>query len=531
MSETFSCGCPKKITMNDLYTMKFDCPKVWRLISSGRTTGVFQFESDLGQSWCDKIQAQSIRELADISSIIRPGAANARDEVTKKNMTTLYWHRKIGKDDCASIHEAIDDIVVDTYNVLCYQEQIMRIAQRVAGFTESDADGLRKVVGKKQMDKILAMRGKFIDGVNKTGIISEELGNKLYDWIEKSGKYLFNKSHACQYSMISYWTAYMKTHYPVHFYHQWLKMAHEKIDTYQEVRNLIVDGRSFNIEFLPPNVLYSKPEFSIENNKIRFGLTNIKNVGNSHIAPLMNIQWTRYRHNWTLLLVEQLANINIRATKALISVGAFSDISNLSRTRMLFELDKLKELNDTELAFAQKLQQKERFPHLWQLFAAISPTKKEGGIGHTAEKSKILSDMSKMLRNPPSTLDDDPLLNYNIERDYLGIAMNYSLSDVYDGSVATHTCRDIVNGTKGKDVILMVEVEYVKVIKTKKDRYMAFVKGGDGTARLSDITVFSDEYDMYGSLLRPNSVIYISCDVLESGIKCKKIKTAKLLNF
>jgi hypothetical protein len=175
----------------DITKIPLDDQKTWDLICSGNTKGVFQLETHLGKHWCKECQPRTMEELSDVISIIRPGTLKAKQD--NKSMTQHYADRKSGKDEIGSLYGPIDSITSTTYNVIIYQEQCMQIAQVMAGFSEQQADSLRKAIGKKLADLMAKVKTEFLEGCEKQGH-SKENSERIFDIIEKSNRYSFNKS-------------------------------------------------------------------------------------------------------------------------------------------------------------------------------------------------------------------------------------------------------------------------------------------------------------------------------------------------
>lgn len=178
--------------MIDYYNLDLECPLTWELIRSGKTKGVFQLESGLGQSHCKKVKPSNIEELADLISIIRPGTLNSLAE-DGKSMTTHYTMRKHGEEEATPIHQSIEHILKSTHQIIVYQEQAIKIAVEIGGFTPVQADSLRKAMGKKRADIMAKVRSEFIVGCVNVGKVNEQDANMIFDIIEKSNRYSFNK--------------------------------------------------------------------------------------------------------------------------------------------------------------------------------------------------------------------------------------------------------------------------------------------------------------------------------------------------
>lgn len=199
----FNCGCefdilddqasPVKIRVPlNIDEYNFECRRTWDFLATGLNKGVFQLESRLGKTTMKRLMPQNIDHLAALVSIIRPGCLEARLD-DGKNLTEHYILRKNNEEPAEAFHPAIAEILKDTYQLLIYQEQSMLIAEEIAGFTPQESDTLRKIVGKKLVEKMPALRKMFLEGCEKIAVVSEEDAKKVFDWIEKGGRYLFNR--------------------------------------------------------------------------------------------------------------------------------------------------------------------------------------------------------------------------------------------------------------------------------------------------------------------------------------------------
>ena len=162
----------------------FEDDNVWDLICEGRTKGVFQLESQLGRSWAKKVRPKQMSELAALISLIRPGCLKAVTD--GKSMTQHYCDRKSNKDPVTYPDESLEDILSETYGVLVYQEQSMKIAQKLADFDLKEADALRKAIGKKKAGLMEEVKTKFLSGAKEVGLVTTEVAEEIFSWIEKS---------------------------------------------------------------------------------------------------------------------------------------------------------------------------------------------------------------------------------------------------------------------------------------------------------------------------------------------------------
>lgn len=201
----FPCGCKipiinEKIKANDglpsmkidYYNIREDCPATWELLQSGDTKGVFQLETFLGQTWAKRSQPSCIEELAALGALIRPGVLNSLLN-DGKSLTHHYCERKSGREDVVNDIPALDDILVDTYMILLFQEQALRIAKDIAGFNDIEANELRSAIGKKQADVMAKLKEDFLCGCKRVEKVSDEQAIQIFEWIKQSQKYSFNK--------------------------------------------------------------------------------------------------------------------------------------------------------------------------------------------------------------------------------------------------------------------------------------------------------------------------------------------------
>jgi DNA polymerase-3 subunit alpha len=280
---TFSCGC--KFPLGDNNSVTFDtdvaslnkeCSKTWDLISDGNTKGCFQLESRLGQSMSKKLKPSNIEQLSGLISILRPGCLEAYRE--GKSVSNHYIDKKNNLEDIDYFHPSLEDILQPTYGEMIYQEQAMRITQKIAGFDLKEADMLRKAIGKKKPEEMAKVKKRFISGCKEQDIVTREEAEEIFGWIEKSQRYSFNKSHAISYAINAYLSAYAKAHFPKMFFASYLKFAKDKIDPQQEIKELIRNASEMDVSVTTPDLRNLNRLFVVGSEYIYFGLTDIKGV-------------------------------------------------------------------------------------------------------------------------------------------------------------------------------------------------------------------------------------------------------------
>ena len=288
------------------------------LICEGYTKGVFQLESQLGRSWAKKVRPKNINELAALISLIRPGCLKAFTD--GKSMTQHYVDRKANIDPVTYPDESLEHILEETYGVLVYQEQSMMIAQELAGFTLKEADSLRKAIGKKKAGLMSEVKTAFLEGAEERGIVTKEVAEEIFSWIEKSNRYAFNKSHAVSYAINAYWSAYCKLHKMVSFYVAYLNHSERKPDPQKELKELIMDARIADIEVYPPRLQHLYTDFVSKGDKIYFGLRHIKHVGKKECEKIEQILEGIANYTWMDVLINIIykEKINKREAIALI---------------------------------------------------------------------------------------------------------------------------------------------------------------------------------------------------------------------
>ena len=304
-------------TAVDIDAIPFDDERVYKMLRAGRTTGVFQFESPLATDLLRGMRCDRFDDLVASNALMRPGPLDA-------GMHRVYMRRKRGEEPVTYALPELEAILSTTYGVITYQEQVMRIAQVLAGISLAEADVLRKAVGKKDAELIRAELGKFTEKAVSRGHparIIEELSGQ----IETFGRYGFNKSHAVAYSVISYQTAWLKAHHPAEFMAALLSSSIGDTDS---VVKFINEAREIGIEVLPPDVNESGYKFTVIGDKrIRFGLGAIRNAGKSAIDSILAARRERpFASFYDFCDRIDLRLCNKRVFEALIASGAVDNL-------------------------------------------------------------------------------------------------------------------------------------------------------------------------------------------------------------
>jgi DNA polymerase-3 subunit alpha len=297
----------------DMDTLPFDDPAVYATLRAGRTAGVFQFESALATETLRAMKCDRFDDLVASNALLRPGPLDA-------GMHTVFIKRKLGQEKVSYPHPSLKELLEPTYGVITYQEQVMRIANILAGFSLAEADVLRKAVGKKDAELIKKELGRFVERTVALGH-PKKLADELAAQIETFGRYGFNKSHSVAYSVLSYQTAWLKTHYPSEFM---AALLSSEIGNTDKVVQYINEARELGCEILPPDVNESGFKFTVVADKrIRFGLGAVRNVGEGAIESIIaGRREGRYETLADLVERIDLRLCNKRVVESLIAAGA-----------------------------------------------------------------------------------------------------------------------------------------------------------------------------------------------------------------
>lgn len=288
----------------------------YKMLSAGETDGIFQFESTGMREVIKRIKPNSIDDLAACTALYRPGPLGS-------GMHEVFIRRKNGTEEVSYPHPLVKEILKETYGVIVYQEQVMQIAHKLANFTLSEADTLRKAMGKKEKALITKFSSQFIEGAVENGV-EKEIAEEIYHQIKQFGQYGFNKSHSVAYSVISYQTAFLKANYPAEYMAALMSVENDndKIAQFIDVCN------KMGIEVESPDVNNSNYDFAVKNSKIYFGLKAIKNVG--HDAANLIVEKRNEINEFTNMyeITEHIPSTNLNKTtlECLIAAGAMDNL-------------------------------------------------------------------------------------------------------------------------------------------------------------------------------------------------------------
>jgi len=506
----FPCGCEIDPNHFDPYDIRLDCPEVFNMLARGLTRGVWQLESNLGKTYTQRLKPTSIQDLSALVALLRPAVLEAYDE-NGVNMVQKYCNRKNGLEETTYLHPSLEPILKNNFGVICYQELAMKICQELAGFSESEADGLRKAMGKKLPEEMAKVKTLFLEKAKTVGILDNESAEQLFEQIQASQRYSFNASHATLYGTYSYITAYMKYHFTLEFFCSYLSFASEKIDPALEKHELVNEAKLFNVEILPPDFRWQQSNFHIKDEKIYFGMSNVKGVGASKIKKLLRICKEAPQDvtsmQWFDLLVYVLSQVDTTTVENLILVGAF-DYLRIPRMKMHYEYGIWNRLTDKEKEWISAFSTED---NLLSVIRSAARPKKDGGACANKNRVSELEDLIKILEQPPFPLKDSTGKIALDEQRLLGISLTAHETDS-SAALASCSCKEYLAGFTG-NIALGVSITRVSECKTKKGKnpgqLMAFMTVEDLSCALDCLVCFPETYTEFKSLLVPNNTVLI----------------------
>ncbi|HEX5132005.1 MAG TPA: DNA polymerase III subunit alpha [Candidatus Krumholzibacteria bacterium] len=450
----------------------YDDEVTFDLLRAGRTVGVFQLESSGMRELLKNLRPTGFHDVVAVNALYRPGPLGS-------DMVTTFVDCKHGRKEIVYDHELLEPILRDTYGVILYQEQVMRIASDMAGFSLGEADLLRKAMGKKQKDVMGEQRKKFIEGARARGI-AKGIAEKVFSQMEKFAEYGFNKSHSAAYAVLSIRTAYIKAHYAAEFLAATLS---SEIDNTDRIMVLMDECREFAVEVVPPSINACEPEFRARDGRIFYGLAAVKNVG---MAAIEHIVAERNEGGAYRSLENLCARINSRLVtkrvyESLIASGALDCLPG-HRAQKLAALETVME------RAARRFRDAERGQF--------------GLFGESAEPDEApLPDVAVWA----------PQEKLQKEKESLGLFLSGHPMDRYRDlitMVRTTTSRQLRDMPGGERALIGGMVSSVKFTTDRNQRQMAFVtiEDPEGSA---EVVMFSDILEKSRRFIVENSVVVV----------------------
>src|SRR5213083_2963420 len=402
----------------DLERPDLNDPKVYELLRAGRTAGIFQFESPLATDCLRNMKCDCFDDLVATNALLRPGPLDT-------GMYLVYINRKLGREKVRYPHPALEEILAPTYGVIVYQEQVMRIANVLAGYSLAEADVLRKAVGKKIKELIQEELGNFVKRAIARGHAKKTV-EEIAAQIETFGRYGFNKSHSVAYSILSYQTAWFKAYYPAEYM---AALLSSEIGNTDRVVQYINEARELDLQVLAPDVNESGYKFTVVGDqRIRFGLGAVRNVGEGAIASIIaGRREAPYRSLMELCDRIDLRLCNKRVIESLIDSGACDSLGG-ERSQLVAALDH---------AFSEaQVRQDERFTGQHALFGdaapAPSPQSPLPDVPPWTEQERLVREKAVL----GFFISGHPLAKYRAEVELFGTRTTATLGQWSDQRVA-----------------------------------------------------------------------------------------------
>lgn len=440
--------------------------EVFRLLSEGKTNGVFQLESDGLKQVIRSLKPDCLEDIIVVISLYRPGPM---DQIPR------YIKNKNSNGNIEYTHKALEPILDVTYGCMVYQEQVMQIFRDLAGYSLGRADLVRRAMSKKKLDVMNKEREVFVSGAKENGI-DEISSNKIFDEMAEFAKYAFNKSHAAAYAVVAYQTAYLKVHYPGEFM---AATMNSMLGNLNKIPEYIEECKSMNIDVLKPDINYSYSKFGVLDGKIIFALETIKNVSSNAISDIISVRNREGKFKNFIDFCEKVSgeNVNKKCVESLIKAGCFDTIET--------ELNRVDLLESFEIVIDNiNSSKRKNYANQVNLFEA------------TEESSTIKISKSKRSVTKKELLD--------MEKEIIGIYVSGHPLDEYSEYISknsTITTKDLISNEEKDDE--SEEIEDVNMINydSKQVVICGIIDSSKITyTRNNDQMMFAEMSDMYGSI-------------------------------
>ncbi len=457
-------------------TVPLDDEKTYQVLQEGRTTGVFQLESSGMTEIVKRMRPECFEDLVALLALYRPGPLQS-------GLVSDYIERKHGRKEILYDHPLLEKILKETYGIILYQEQVMEIANVLAGFSMGEADILRRAMGKKKKDEMAGQKTKFVQRAVENNI-DRIIAEKIFDQMEYFAGYGFNKSHSAAYAVITFRTAYLKAHFPIEFMASLMTSDMGDIDKMAHYFNVC---KEMGIRIYPPDINESFVDFTVVGNHIRFGLAAVKNVGEGAVVSIIKSREEGGHFKSLHDFCDRVASgaVNARVVEALIKCGAFDSLG-ASRAQLL-------------AAFPQAME-----------LAASRQRDRLSGQGSFLD----------MLGGTQSTFPEDELpeipdwplkkkLQY--ERDFIGFYITGHPLDKYvpDINAFTNITSKKLRLKKANNEVTFIGVVTKITPKIdKKGQPIAFVEMEDYEGKI-EVIFFSDAHQKYNKLIHTDAVLWI----------------------
>ncbi len=497
----------------DIENLNDNDESVYRMISNGETYGVFQLESNGMTQFMKDLKPSCIEDIIAGISLYRPGPM---DQIPR------YLKYKHNPDIIKYMDPKLEHILDVTYGCIIYQEQVMQVVTDLAGYSMGRADLVRRVMSKKKIEIMAKERENFINGItDECGVvlvpgcvrngIKAEVAEKIFDELAEFAKYGFNKSHAAAYAVIGYQTAWLKFYYPVQFT---AALITSVMGSSGKVAEYIMEGKKRGIEILPPDINQSNQKFAVKDNKIRFGLAAVKNVGLNAIDEIIRAREEKgtFESLYDFMKKVDLSSINKRAIESLIKCGAFDSLG-VYRSRLMAVYEKLID--------SIQQQKKKNIDGQMSLFDA--------GEADTQVNEFAYPELNEFAKRQLLTM----------EKEMLGLYVSGHPLQDYEEKLKNSTnitTAELIKDNLEEELVLEENVEYdgkivkiggiigsLKLKSTKSNNMMAFVDLEDLYGNI-EILIFPKIYERYANIIKTDHII-----IVEGRVSIREDEAPKIL--
>ena len=462
--------------------------------------GLFQIEAHTNFSVCKKVKPRSLEELSAVIALARPGALDFVDK----------YSDYIRSGDAQVVHDFFQEELSYTGGIPLYQEQLMKMAVRL-GFTLDESEQLRRIVGKKKVDKMPEWKSKIEKKIQEQNL-EETIGEVLWKVAEDSANYSFNKSHSISYATLAAWTVYLKFNYPQQFFLALLKMTNFEPNPQLEVSNISKELPNFGIKLLPPNLVKSDFDYSIEDGHIRYGLSSIKGISEKTLNAIQLFKEEKFVNKFEVFIAAKHSGLNIGTLSSLIQAGALSDSQNEDRAKKVLEAQLFNILTDREKRNFISIHEKEG-KDVFEIFncAKTSDFKYSGDDGkpliresrYETIKKKYLPQKEIYYKNSKN----QKFANWYFERSLLGFSYSTRLKDVFSSSHSelrdSKFFKECEPGTSAKYLLV---VKFAKKEKSRNGNLYIKLELEDEVGNVDGILVDTARFKKCTEYLKDNKV-------------------------
>jgi DNA polymerase-3 subunit alpha len=475
----------------NIETLPLDDAPVYRLLKKGETTAVFQLESRGMKDLIKKLEPSCFEDIIALVALFRPGPLQS-------GMVDDFIARKHGREPVVFAHPDLEQILSNTYGVILYQEQVMKIAQVLANYTLGGADILRKAMGKKDPAVMAKQRRLFMDGATARGI-DEKLSGSIFDLMEKFAGYGFNKSHSAAYALVSYQTAWLKTHYPAYFMAAVLSADMQNTD---KIVTLIDECRFMELILVPPDVNLGQFNFKVnDEGEIIYGLGAIKGLGEGPVDSITAARDSSGNFHNLLDFCQRVdsQSVNKRSMEALVRSGALDSLieHNVDLARAILSATL------PEAIQAAEQSNRNQAAGVDDLFGEIAPVSEQEGNSGSGARGKSIRPWAEQQR-------------LTAEKETLGLYLSGHPIDEYLPELAQITRSRLAKLRPERGTQLAAGLLHsMRTVKSKTGTRAIMVL--DDRSGRFEITLFAKEYEKYRDMVQLDQVLVVECTVRVDG--------------